>query len=96
MHPFQFTAALSFVCPDPDSSFAFDPLQNNRFHWFGKGLDKLGKYAIAETDNLYLELEWNYGREQTYLVVSTEGEGDGMTKFILKDNKTHRLYLFSR
>lgn len=96
MHPFHFTGSISFVCDDPDSAFVFEPLSNNRFHWYGKELDKLGRYAVIETDKLFLELEWNYGREQSYPVVSFEGTGDAMTAFILKNNKTGKYYLFKR
>ena len=96
MHPFHFTKPISFSCADPDSSFVFDPSVNNKFHWYGKELDKLGKYSLVEKEALYMELEWNYGREQTYTVVSSEGVGDAMSKFILKNHRTQELYLFSR
>jgi hypothetical protein len=59
-------------------------------------LDKLGKYAFIDKDELYLELEWNYRRERSYTVLSFEGYGDTMTGFELKDNKTEKVYLFSR
>ena len=96
MHPFEFTTFLLFTCTDPDSSFAFDPLNNNRFHWYGKGLDKLGTYTVVEGPQLCMELGWNYGREQTYTVVSSEGWGNEMRGFVLKDNKSGKLYTFSR
>lgn len=94
MHPFNFTKVQSFTCTAPDSSFVFDPAINNKFHWYGKELDKLGKYILVEAEQLYMELEWNYAREQTYTVISTEGAGDAMRSFILKDNKTEKLYSF--
>ena len=96
MHPFHFTKTVSFICADPDSSFVFEPAKNNKFHWFGKELDKLGMYTVVEAELLYLELEWNYGREQTYTVVATEGVGDEMTGFIIKSNKTQQLFSFLR
>ena len=96
MHPLHFTTVLSFTCNDPDSAFVFDPVKNNKFHWYGKELDKIGNYTLVEADQLYMELEWNYGREQTYTVVSTEGAGDEMRGFILKSNKTQQLYSFSK
>lgn len=95
MYAFRFTQKITFICADPDSAFVFDPARNNSFHWYGKELDKIGKYAFIEEQG-YLELEWNYGREQTYTVESFEGHGDAMTGFTLKDNKTKKLYLFSR
>ncbi len=96
MHPFHFTAILLFSCQDPDSSFVFDPIEKNKFHWYGKELDKLGKYTLVEAEQLCLELEWNYGREESYTVVSTEGVGDEMSAFILKNNRTGKLHSFSR
>ncbi len=96
MHPFHFTTALLFTCNDPDSAFVFDPVKNNKFHWYGKELDKLGNYNVVEAEQLSIELEWNYGRAQTYTVVSTGGTGDEMHGFILKNNKTGKLYSFSR
>ncbi|MEP6747454.1 MAG: hypothetical protein ABJB86_06995 [Bacteroidota bacterium] len=96
MHPFHFTGILSFTCMDPDSAFVFDPLNNNKFHWYGKELDKLGTYHMLQGEQLYMELEWNYGREQTYTVLSTEGVNDDMCAFVLKNNKTGQLYSFSR
>ncbi|MEP6728249.1 MAG: hypothetical protein ABJC98_20655 [Bacteroidota bacterium] len=75
----------------------FEPSKNNnKFHWVGKELDKLGEYTLVEAENLYIALEWNYGREQTYAVVSAEGMGDEMSAFVLKNNETGALYSFSR
>lgn len=97
MHPFHFTTDKSFTCADPDSCFAFEPTGNNKFHWYGKELDKLGHYLLlVQGENLFMELEWNYGRERTYTVVSTEGVDDDMTGFILKDHKTGKTYAFRR
>jgi hypothetical protein len=96
MHPFQFTQSILFVCADPASSFVFDTTRNNKFHWYGDGLDKSGKYAFIEKEELYLELEWNYGREQTYTVVSVEGYGNAITGFELKDDKAKKVYQFFR
>lgn len=96
MHPFDFTGITSFVCEHPDSAFVFDPLNNNKFHWYGKELDKLGSYAVEQTNILILTLEWNYGREQSYPVLSFEGTGDAMTAFVLKNHKTGELIVFNR
>jgi hypothetical protein len=96
VHPFDFTNTISFVCDHPDSAFVFDPLSNNKFHWYGKALDKLGSYAVKQTDKLILELEWNYGREQNYPIVSFSGTGNAMTAFVLKNGKTGELYSFYR
>jgi hypothetical protein len=95
MHPFNFTAAISFACIEPDSAFVFEPVQN-KFHWFGKELDKLGRYTFIDNSPLELELEWNYGREQAYAVVSFEGTGDNMTNFVLQNRTTGQRYSFSR
>ncbi len=96
MHPFHFTTTLSFTCTVPDSSLVFEPENNNKFHWYGKNLDKLGKYILVEAELMYLGLEWNYAREQTYIIVSNEGVGDTMTGFVLKDTRTQKLYSFFR
>lgn len=96
MQPFNFTETISFVCAEPDSSFVFEPLKNNKFHWYGKELDKLGHYTVEETGGLLVELVWNYGREQSYRVVSWQGTGNAMTAFVLQNTKTGALYSFSR
>jgi hypothetical protein len=95
MHPFDFTATISFVCTDPDASFVFEPAYK-KFHWYGKTLDKLGTYAFSQTARLQLELEWNYAREQSYTVVSFEGTGDAMASFVLQHNGNGQLYSFRR
>lgn len=87
---------MAFSCADPDSSFVFEPAGNNRFHWYGKELDKIGKYEFVEAERSHIELVWNYGREQSYTVVSFEGTGDAMTKFVLKNDKTQECYSFFR
>jgi hypothetical protein len=96
MHSFQFSKTTLFTCSKPDSSLIFYPNENNKFHWYGTKLDKLGNYSFFEKDQLYLELQWNYGREQTYIVVSTNGSNDDMTEFVLMDNKNNCAYKFSK
>jgi hypothetical protein len=96
MHYFHFTKPIAFTCADPDSAFVFEPAIN-KFHWYGKALDKLGKYMLVEKgDQVLMELQYNYAREQTYTVISTQGSGDELTAFVLKCHKTGELYSFSR
>jgi len=47
-------------------------------------------------ESISLELVWNYGREQSYYVVSFEGTGDTMVAFVLQNTKTGERYWFSR
>ena len=97
IHSFVFSVEATFLCSDPESHFTFYASERSgRFHWTGAALDKLGHYNFVPGDVLYLDLEWNYGREARYIILSWEGNADALATFTMKDTKSGKHYTFSR
>lgn len=78
-----FSSFIAFKNAAADQQIEFFPeAQGSRFVWQGAGVDKLGTYRFDED---YLEISFNYAREERYLFTVLEKMEGIITRFRLKD-----------
>lgn len=70
------------------SLFRFMPgIPENRFAWQNTGMDKQGTYRLQQNQGTYyLELCFNYAREETYLFIILDMKQDVVVHFVIRDN----------
>lgn len=85
MEPFP--TPTTYQAKEPSSTIKFFPeSEGQRFVWQGGHTDKAGTYQLLEREGAYfLELRFNYAREQTYQFTILHTEDGTITRFVIKD-----------
>jgi hypothetical protein len=83
----SFPSAVVFKDTVSSQTIRFFPEgEGHKLVWQGGGADKIGTYWFHSNQyGDYLEIAFNYAREETYLFVVLQKEGDVITGFRLKD-----------
>lgn len=82
----MFPSPATYQDKGSDATIAFFSDTDNRFLWQGANLHKLGTYKLRRDQGSdYLELTYNYAREETYKVTVLDMEEGLITGFLLTD-----------
>jgi hypothetical protein len=84
-----FLSPVTYEARESSSFIQFFPESDGqRFVWRGPGADKAGTYQFLEREGAYfLELSYNYAREDTYQFTILHAEDETITRFIIKDSQ---------
>ncbi len=82
----SFPSAVVFIDAASGQTIRFFPEgEGHKFIWQSNGADKLGTYRLYSSQHGdFLEIVFNYAREETYLFTILEKEEDMITGFRLK------------
>lgn len=82
-----FLSPTTYQAKEPSSFIQFFPeSEGQRFVWQGPGVDKTGTYQFLEREGAYfLELRFNYAREETYQFTILHAEDETITRFVITD-----------
>lgn len=85
--PLTISVPVNFLGEESEQILTFFP-DGQRFHWHGGNFDKIGTYQIINEEGLnYLEISYNYAREERLVFTMLDMDHDRVTAFTLKDKQ---------